>query len=706
MTATLTPSGAETLYALPGGLDPTLLSLAYRAGLLVVAVTMLVLPLIYLGIIVVTALTVWWHLTHHAWLATGSLWSLLFYAAPTVAGSFLIFFMIKPVLARPAKQVAPLPLARENQPALFHFIDEICRHVRAPIPSRIQVDCQVNASASFSSFATSFVRPRFVLTIGLPLAAGLTVRQFGGVLAHEFGHFTQGGGMRLTFVVRSINAWFARVVAERDEWDERLERWSRQADWRLSIILLLARGSVWCTRKILSGLMMAAHAISCFMLRQMEYDADSYEIKLVGSHAFVETSARMRELTVGAHLGYDDLREEWQRRTLPSDLPAFLLERSGQIPHEIVAQIRQGSEATTGYLDTHPSDNDRVRAAERANAMGGMIGGEAPASALFVDFTRLSAAATRHHYEHDLGLSLHAATFVGTDEAIQSSLGRQRRRQSAKRFYGDRLNVYRAFAIDLHAADGLDASHLIAELQTTRDAMKRSDAACSERYELFTKLANTRELALSAQALLEAGFEKVAAKDFELREGTLDEARKAEARAAEDQRRIAADLTRFESLIGRRLACAIALLGPSSPLALEAAERDDLHHEATRIVLTVNALARTWSNVNALAAQMLIESMLRANAARSPNQARAAAQYEQTIAHIRYVLERMRADLGDAPVPETSGTGATLAMVLELDRAGKPHGHAPLVVETARFVYFSALGRLAEIALLVEAAVS
>jgi hypothetical protein len=45
-----------------------------------------------------------------------------------------------------------------------------------------------------------------VLTIGLPLVAGLSVREFGGVLAHEFGHFAQGGGMRLTALVRYVNA--------------------------------------------------------------------------------------------------------------------------------------------------------------------------------------------------------------------------------------------------------------------------------------------------------------------------------------------------------------------------------------------------------------------------------------------------------------------------------------------------------------------
>jgi hypothetical protein len=50
-----------------------------------------------------------------------------------------------------------------------------------------------------------------VLTIGLPLVAGFNLREFAGVLAHEFGHFSQGVGMRISYVIRSISFWFTRV---------------------------------------------------------------------------------------------------------------------------------------------------------------------------------------------------------------------------------------------------------------------------------------------------------------------------------------------------------------------------------------------------------------------------------------------------------------------------------------------------------------
>ncbi|NIQ52510.1 MAG: peptidase M48, partial [Gammaproteobacteria bacterium] len=79
---------------------------------------------------------------------------------------------------------------------------------------------------------------------------------------------------RLTYVIRSINGWFAAVVYGRDQWDVRLEQASERTDLRLGIVLYAARGAVWLSRRVLWALMHAGHAISCFMLRQMEYDAD------------------------------------------------------------------------------------------------------------------------------------------------------------------------------------------------------------------------------------------------------------------------------------------------------------------------------------------------------------------------------------------------------------------------------------------------
>lgn len=105
-----------------------------------------------------------------------------------------------------------------------------------------------------------------------PLVIGLSARQLGGVLAHEFGHFSQGFGMRVSYIVRTISYWFARVVYERDRWDEWLASTASSLDFRIGIVLHFSRLLIWLTRRILWCLMMIGQIFSCYLLRQMEFE--------------------------------------------------------------------------------------------------------------------------------------------------------------------------------------------------------------------------------------------------------------------------------------------------------------------------------------------------------------------------------------------------------------------------------------------------
>src|SRR6185295_14581246 len=186
-----------------------------------------------------------WHLRYNLWIfdggSSGAVLRLILYLGPAVAGGILVFFMVKPFFAAKAKRPEPITLDPAKEPLLFAFVQKICGLVGAPVPCRIDVDCQVNASASLRRGLWS---KDLVLTIGLPLASGMDMRQFGGVQAHEFGHFAQGAGMRLTYIVRKVSFWFARVVYERDAWDVDLEKLARGADIRIGIVLHAARGCV------------------------------------------------------------------------------------------------------------------------------------------------------------------------------------------------------------------------------------------------------------------------------------------------------------------------------------------------------------------------------------------------------------------------------------------------------------------------------
>ncbi|MBA4147761.1 MAG: M48 family metalloprotease [Verrucomicrobia bacterium] len=410
----------EILNAFEGTITPARVSFFYQVGLLLVSCMMVLLPLVYVALVCLAGWGVYLYATHFSFLLTmgggfrGAILKLMIYGGPLFIGIILVLFMVKPLFARRPRHAQPMALNPAFQPTVYAFIGKICDLVGAPMPKRIDMDCELNASASFRRGMGSLFGNDLVLTIGLPLVAGLSVREFAGVIAHEFGHFTQGFGMRLSYIIRSVNMWFARVVYERDAFDVWLQETSEEAeDWRWAILVGCARIGVWCSRQILKLLMLTGHGVSCFLLRQMEYDADSYETKLSGSETFESTSRRMHVLNTLLKPTYDSMRASWNSgRELPNDLPALLLKQDQAMPIGKRTQVEDSIGLnTTGIFDTHPSAGDRIRCARQMNEPG-IFHLDAPATILFQNFDIISQQVTQLHYSDDLGIPVELAKLV------------------------------------------------------------------------------------------------------------------------------------------------------------------------------------------------------------------------------------------------------------------------------------------------------
>jgi Zn-dependent protease with chaperone function len=479
----------------------------YSAGLAIVALAMVLLPTLYLALIVLTAWGVFWHLTNDTWMFSGGsgrggFIRLILYLGPAVAGSILLFFMVKPFFARKAKGPEPITLDPAREPLLFAFVRKICGLVGAPTPCRIDTDCQVNASASLRRGLRS---SDLVLTIGLPLAAGLDMRQFAGVLAHEFGHFAQGAGMRLTYIIRRINFWFARVVYERDEWDVKLDQSASNSDWRIAIVLHAARGCVWLTRRILWALMHAGNAISCFMLRQMEFDADSYEAKVAGSDAFELTASRLRLLNAASQSAYEDVQQCWASKRLPADLPLLIGHKASALPAEIQQKLSSSAASeTTGWFDTHPCDADRVQAARRLDEPGVFRVTE-PATRLFSDFAELSRTVTRHQYEKHLELEFTEQNLMSAEEILRESAASTQADAMVRKYYGD-VNISLQPLLSSGELPGCGTAEALGKW---REAFQAAEALRAEAEKLSNECAEQQQRQadlIAAHSLTKAAF--------------------------------------------------------------------------------------------------------------------------------------------------------------------------------------------------------
>jgi len=423
----LKPRAPEILNAFHSGISPARFSFFYQAGLLLVAAVMVVLPLIYLAMVAGAGWAVYYYAIHCEFLVTSMeggprlyVLKMIAYFMPMFVGGLMVFFMVKPLFARRPKRAQPLALNPGVESTLFAFIAKICEEVGAPMPTRIDLTCDLNASAGFRRGAMSMFGNDLVLSIGLPLIAGLNMQQFAGVIAHEFGHFTQGFGMRLSYVIRSVNGWFARVVYERDAWDVWLDAWATETqDWRSMIVAALAQLAVWISRSLLKLLMYFGHGVGCFLMRHMEYDADHYEIKVAGSTVFEETTKRLRVLNEASNHSYQAMRAAWKiKRMLPDNFPAFLTLQESKIPLERRTLIEDSvGLSRTGIFDTHPSDGDRIRQARRAGEPG-VFHLTYPATILFANFEVVSKQITFLHYTDDMGLDCNQAALQPVNSPI------------------------------------------------------------------------------------------------------------------------------------------------------------------------------------------------------------------------------------------------------------------------------------------------
>lgn len=417
-------SAADLASAIRGRVPRAIPSLPYQAAVVAVSAAMLLLPLVYSAL--VSALIAAW--VAMAWQclrpftegigAFGStLWSSLPCLTGLIVGLWVIGALLWPLVARRHQRTPPLALNPAAEPLLFAFVHLICDAVGAPHPRQILVNGRLNASAAYRGGITGLFRGDLVLTIGLPLVANLTLRQFAGVLAHELGHFNQRVGLRTSSLVRAVNAWLEHVVARSATPGEALRDWASETrSWRMRLMAGLVNTGIGLSRVILRGFLLAGRLVSCWLLRQMELNADRCQIELAGAEEFERTLRHQRVLRAVGQKLYRDLRNSWDtHRQLPDNLPAAF-----QLATESLSATTRDRLAKhfgpddPGPLDTHPSDEQRLAQARSAQSTG-LFHAEAAAPAVFAHFEVLARQVTLLHYQEDLGLPLALVDLVPTD---------------------------------------------------------------------------------------------------------------------------------------------------------------------------------------------------------------------------------------------------------------------------------------------------
>lgn len=575
----------------------------YRSGIFGAAFVMIFMVLTYFAMIVGS----FWFLWNVLFLGLNwGVCGILISGILFVIGLSLFIALIKPLFARQDTEYQQMILNPKQEPALFAFVSRICEVVGAPKPNQIMVDPQVNAAASFVS---GVMDQRLRLVIGLPLVLGLDTRQFAGVLAHEFGHFSQSRGMRLTFIVRSIDMWFQRAVTQRDFFDRKLDDLASVDNLLIRAPFWFAGVLIWLARGVLIGLIYAGHFFSSRLLQEMEFDADRHETRLAGGRVFANTCERISVLSLCQSVTFSDLDHYRRMKRLPDNLPAILVDNQRRLDEDKVRELQHEIlNAKTNWYDSHPSDRDRIENAAREQTEG-IFAVEHPSSVLFSDIDGLCKVVTMQTYQNIFGKDFDPSKINKTDDLIAEREVTQQEGEAAIRFIMEQFSGYDSFLLPrFELGQPLKSTEYKSETQKRREqliANLRTYASIKQQEDqVWDDIASTT----CTLRLMEAGFNlERASEKIPIRTERAARLKLKQLKAHDEN--LKARLTAYRQYLGVRLIDALEFLR-SEKVATSCGEPPDVANEIRQILKVWNSVVQLRATFETFFFEARVNSLL------------------------------------------------------------------------------------------------
>ncbi|MEM7282514.1 MAG: M48 family metallopeptidase [Pseudomonadota bacterium] len=362
------------------------------------AITIALLPIGY-GFTVagVIGLALWYGISAPALDDPSGLGVSVFYVLPLLLLLVTVVVICRPFFSSTQKQERPYSLSPEKEPLLYALVHEICERGDLQVPAEVRLNCRVGLSVGPKTGWSGFAQKESVLTIGLPLIAGLTIRQFAGALAHELGHYRGIKDPRVLFFIYRVNRWLYQCGYEKDELDLRCEKQLQLPNpnklWYAQVWVS------WASKQFFKGLSWLAKQVSFSRMRQIEFVADQFQAAVAGIDEFKKTTLKMHLM----HLAYDDVMQDLVKtcgeRGLPEDLPALVITRANGKRKSAQHLMQEClNKKTTQVQGLHPADLERINKVESSDIQKIMIG-NGSVTAIFDNFAASCRTASCRLYD-------------------------------------------------------------------------------------------------------------------------------------------------------------------------------------------------------------------------------------------------------------------------------------------------------------------
>lgn len=185
-----------------------------------------------------------------------------------------------------------IEIHQKDYPELFALIYQIADEVGTKHPKKVLLDESINANVQYSNHVKSLFLPtRKNLTIGVGLLQMCSVEEFKGVLAHEFGHFSQKS-MSIGSYAANVN----RILYENLHHKQSIDDVIDDIAYVSGYIALITRGAIHYNEifhKLYSKIHENLHFHYLTLSREMEFQADLIATKVVGIENMVRFFPRI-----------------------------------------------------------------------------------------------------------------------------------------------------------------------------------------------------------------------------------------------------------------------------------------------------------------------------------------------------------------------------------------------------------------------------
>lgn len=298
------------------------------------------------------------------------------------SGFTILYFLIKFIFASNKIDTNDLiEVTEQDQPELFSLIHELVNEIETDFPKKVYLSHNVNASVFYnSSFWSMFLPVKKNLQIGIGLINSLTRQELKGILAHEFGHFSQRS-MKVGSYVYNVNNVIFNMLYNNESL-KKMQNSLMNLSGYAAITLGLSSISINGIQKILRVLYEYININYLALSREMEFHADEIAVHVAGSKAMSDGLLRLSFANYAFETAFNfyegKITENLKPQNIYQDqhtLSLFLASKNKYdiqngyplIGLESDAKYNKSKLVIEDQWASHPSTADRVKAINRLN---------------------------------------------------------------------------------------------------------------------------------------------------------------------------------------------------------------------------------------------------------------------------------------------------------------------------------------------------